>query len=93
MMAVGDCTKKAAFWSQALTSHDAASAAGRQPPFTNPKLRPLVLATVAGEPYSCSRCSTASALVGPGGSGPRNALSLATASGLGATVRASTPSR
>ncbi len=92
-IAVGDCTKKAAFWSHVLTSQEAASAAGKQPPLTKPKLRPPVLATVAGDPYSCSRCSTVSALVGPGGNGPRNAFSAATALGLGATGRASSPSR
>ncbi len=47
---IGVATNRPAFWSQALASQFAASAAGSEPPITNPKKRGPAVATVAGEP-------------------------------------------
>ena len=49
---------KAAFWSQAVASQFAASAAGSEPPITKPKKRGPAMAMVAGEPISSSSAST-----------------------------------
>src|SRR6266478_5307560 len=48
--ATGDITVRAVFWSHAPASQLAARAAGKTPPVTNPKYRPPVEVTVAGEP-------------------------------------------
>jgi hypothetical protein len=44
----GPPTYSPAFWSHADVSQSAASAAGRPPPITKPKYRPLGIATIPG---------------------------------------------
>src|SRR5688572_4962013 len=47
----GLVTNSPAFWSHAVDSQFAANAGTWDPPMTNPKYRPPVLAIVAGDPY------------------------------------------
>ena len=61
LAATGDITGSAVFWSHVLTSHELPRATGYVAPFTNPKYRRPVVATVAGLPTSCSRRSVANA--------------------------------
>jgi len=82
---VGDCTKNAAFWSQALTIPGSCNRRRQAAPLTKPKKRPLFLATVAGDPYSWSRCRTVSALVGPEAAA-RQGVQAETALAAGATT-------
>ena len=52
MAAVAGVAKRnPAFWSQALTSQSAASAAGRVPPMTQPKNRPEGMAMSPGSAF------------------------------------------
>jgi hypothetical protein len=80
------------FWSQALTSQSVASAAGWEPPITNPKNRPLGMAVSPGVQASASSCTTTAGSLGASGrSGPsRSTTSAAVAwGGTGRSVRES----
>ena len=83
----------AAFWSHAVASQFAASAAGSEPPITKPKKRGPAMAMVAGEPSSSSSASTSAASDGPSGNGSRRSARRATASAGGATPRSWIPAR
>ena len=68
-----------AFWSHAVVSQSAASAAGWVPPMTNPKNRPDGIAVSPGSHASASRSMTSTGSVGPSGrSRPSRSTSSAT---------------
>ena len=56
--------KSPVFWSHAVASQFAASAAGREPPMTKPKKRGPAIPIVAGDPTSSSIRITSSGEVG-----------------------------
>ncbi len=91
--AMGLVGKRTAFWSHAPASQLAASAAGRQPPCTNPKKRPPALATVAGDPMRSRRSNTASGSAGPSARGSSKTVKQSNACREGATGRPSSPRR
>jgi hypothetical protein len=64
----GVACRMAEFWSQALVSQSAASAAGCVPPITHPKNRPDGIAISPGSTAAASSSTTWSAGVGPSGS-------------------------
>ena len=59
--AAGDSTKRPAFWSHALVSQSAASAAGTLPPMTKPKKRGPPVATMPGSALRASASTTRAA--------------------------------
>ena len=77
------------FWSHALTSQSAASAAGSVPPMTHPKNRPDGIAISPGSVARASWSTTAVGAVGPSGSGPPTAASTDSTDSAGGTGRAS----
>ena len=84
-------TYSPAFWSQALVSQSAASAAGTLPPMTNPKKRGPA---VAMRPPSAlaARASTTSTGSSPdSGSGPPNRRRSSSSGTVGATGRSGRP--
>ena len=78
-----------AFWSHALTSQSAASAAGSVPPMTHPKNRPDWIAISPGSVARAICSTTAVGAVGPSGSGPPTAASTVSTDSAGGTGRAS----
>jgi hypothetical protein len=74
------------FWSQALTSQSAPSAAGSVPPITQPKNRPEGIAIRPGSMRSASRSMTAAGSVGPSGRSPPSAATMSSQLLLGGTV-------
>ena len=73
------------FWSQALTSQSAPSAAGSVPPITQPKNRPDAIAISAGSTLRASRSMTSAGSVGPSGSSPPSAATTWSAVACGGT--------
>jgi hypothetical protein len=67
-LCAGVRSRRPLFWSQALTSQSAASAAGWVPPMTKPKNRPDGIALSPGSQAATSRSTTSAALVGPSAS-------------------------
>ena len=78
-----------AFWSHALTSQSAASAAGSVPPMTHPKNRPDWIAISPGSAPRAICSTTAVGAVGPSGSGPPTSASTASTDSAGGTARVS----
>ena len=68
-----------AFWSQALTSQSAASAAGSVPPITQPKNRPDGIAIRPSSTPSASRSTAAAGSLGPSGMVSPKALTSSSA--------------
>ena len=83
----GVTLRSTVFWSQAQTSQSAASAAGWEPPITNPKKRPDGIAVSPGSQAVASRSTTSSGGVGPSGSSRPSASATASASACGLTGR------
>ena len=82
------------FWSQALISQSAASAAGSVPPITQPKNRPDGIAMQARLDPPASRSTTSAGSVPASGSGPPNTARSPSAVARGGTGRsASEPSQ
>ena len=83
-----------AFWSHALTSQSAASAAGSVPPMTHPKNRPDWIAISPGSVARAICSTTAVGAVGPCGSGPpTSASTVSTDSAGGTDLSSSDPSQ
>jgi hypothetical protein len=94
MVAVaGEPGHPAAFWSQVPASQFAATVAGSDPPVTQPKKRPPVVAIVAGDPASSSSASVAAGSLGPSGSASSKRANPWIAADAGATPRLSSVSR
>ena len=84
--------RSTAFWSHAPTSQSAASAAGCEPPITNPKNRPDGIATSPGSTAPTSRSTTSSASDGRSGSSRPSAsatVSASAAAGMSRSARLS----
>ena len=81
----GVANRSPAFWSQALTSQSAASAAGRVPPITQPKNRPDGIDISPGSAISASSSITAAGSVGCSGNGAANRARSSSAVARGPT--------
>ena len=88
--AAGVASRMPEFWSQALTSQSAASAAGRVPPITQPKNRPDGIAIRPGSASAASSSITAAGSVGPSGSGAEKSSVSSSAVRRGPTGRVGT---
>jgi hypothetical protein len=84
---VGD--RMPAFWSHALTSQSAASAAGRVPPMTHPKNRPDWIAMSPGSTVRTMSSTTSVGSLGASGSPPSSAARSGSTSVCGPTGRRS----
>src|SRR6267143_16038 len=91
--AAGESTNRPAFWSHALVSQSAPTAAGRLPPITKPKNRGPAVPTNPGSARFASSSITRPAGSPCSGSGPPRATRIASAPAAAPTGRALTPSR
>src|SRR5882724_4134325 len=91
--AAGESTKRPAFWSHALVSQSAPTAAGRLPPITKPKNRGPAVPTNPGSARFASSSITRPAGSPCSGSGPPRAARIASGRAAAPTGRALTPSR
>ncbi len=83
----GVTVRRPEFWSHALTSQSAASAAGCEPPMTKPKNRPDGMAVSPGSAARASSATTSGAGVGPSGSSVPSAATTWSADARGGTGR------
>src|SRR5467141_602529 len=91
--AAGESTKRPAFWSHALVSQSAPTAAGRLPPITKPKNRGPAVPTNPGSARFASSSITRPAGSPCSGSGPPRAARIASGPAAAPTGRPLTPSR
>ncbi len=85
----GVMSRSPAFWSHALVSQSAASAAGWVPPITNPKNRPDGMAVSPGSHAPASRSTTSTASSGPSGSAAPSAAFTSSIDAVAGTPRSS----
>ncbi len=89
----GVTSERAEFWSHAVASTFAATAAGSAPPMTNPKKRGPAVAMVAGPTISSRSARIAVASAGSAGRGTSSAARPSIAAADGATGRSPIVSR
>ena len=89
--AAGPMTYRPAFWSHALVSQSAASAAGRLPPITNPKKRGPAVAMSPPSALAARASTTSTGSWPASGSGPPNRRRSSSSGTVGATGRSGRP--